>query len=122
MIENWFQYFAHRREEKTGSFTGQLVRVLVKVVFALEPLIPIFAAYFLNRQLKSWEQKNLIINHTVQIKRTARFCYEINVRFVLGAHQLEKILDELIKFSTNLVVREMRPGTEISSKRKPARA
>ncbi|GEM_PF-3356578 len=96
MVERWFQYFTHRRGEKTGSFTGQLVRVLLKVVFVLEPLIPFFAAYFLNRQFKSWQQRNLIIKHEVKIERTARFCYKINVRFVLTVHQLENVLGELM--------------------------
>ena len=94
LIKTWSQY-SRRGKEKATSFTGLLVRVLIKSVFIFEPLIPFFAAYFLNKQLKSWEQRNLITNYTVQIKRTARFSYKINVRFVLAAHQIENILNEL---------------------------
>ena len=104
LIEKWFQYFRDRREEETGSFTAQLVRVLVKIVFVLEPLIPFFAGYFLNRQLKSWKQMNLIINPTVRIERTARFCYKIDVHFVLTTPQLEKVLNEFLNsLAANLV-------------------
>ena len=97
MVEEWFKYSEDKRNKMKGSFTGQLVRVLLKVVFILEPLIPFFAAYFLNRQLKSWEQRGLIINRRVQVQRMARFYYKINVHFVLSAHQAENILNELMK-------------------------
>jgi len=78
------------------SLTGLFVRVLVKVVFVLEPLIPVFVAYFLNKQLKSWELRGFIINRTVRVERMGRFYYKIDVHFVLTAQQLENILDELI--------------------------
>jgi hypothetical protein len=96
LIEKWFQYFKGRGEEEAGSFTGALVRVLMKIVFVLEPLIPFFVRYFLNRQLKSWKQMNLIVSPSVRIERTARFCYKIDVHFVLTTPQLENVLNELL--------------------------
>jgi hypothetical protein len=96
LVEKWFQYSKNQGNEMTGSFTGLLVRVLVKVVFVLEPLIPVFVAYFLNRQLKSWKQRGFITDRAIRVERMGRFYYKINVHFVLTGQQLESIFDELI--------------------------
>lgn len=99
MVEKLFKFqFSMKKGNKVaGSFTYLLARVLLKLVFVMEPLIPVFAAYFLNKQLKNLEAKGLIISHTVRIERMARFCYKMNVRFVFGGRQLENILNELMK-------------------------
>lgn len=78
------------------SLTSLLVRVFLKVGLVLEPLIPVFVAYFLSKQLKSWQRKGFITNRAVRVERMGRFYYEINVHFVLTAQNLEGILDELI--------------------------
>ena len=96
MIKKWFQYSKNQGNEKPTSFTDLLVRVLLKLVFLFEPLIPVFVAYFLNRQLRSWEQRSLIVNTAVRVERIGRFYYKITVHFVLTVQQLESILDELI--------------------------
>jgi hypothetical protein len=96
LVEKWFQYPKNQGKQMTGSLTSSLVRVFVKVGLVLEPLIPVFVAYFLSNQLRSWQRRGFITSRAVRVERMGRFYYKINVHFVLTAQQLENILDELI--------------------------
>jgi len=91
------QCFQHKDEYASSPLTISLIRGLMKLVFILEPLIPFFAAYFLNRQLKSWEGKDLIINHKVKITRLGRFYYRIDMRFLVTPQKVGNIINELAK-------------------------
>jgi hypothetical protein len=97
LVEKWFQYSKNQGKVMTASFTSLLVRVFVKVGLALEPLIPVFIAYFLSSQLRSWQRRGFITNRMVRVERMGRFYYKISVHFVLTVQNLESVLDELIK-------------------------
>jgi hypothetical protein len=91
------QLSAKQKSEPNVSFTILLIRVLMRLAFLLEPLIANFAQFFLNRQMKLWERRNFILNHTVRVERLARFYYKIDFHLVLTSNQLEKILSQLAK-------------------------
>jgi hypothetical protein len=97
LVEKWFQFPKNQGKETTRSFTSLLARVFVKAGLVLEPLIPIFVAYFLSNQLRSWQRRGFITNRAVRVERMGRFYYKISVHFVLTAQNLESVLDELIK-------------------------
>ena len=82
------------QHQTPNSFTTLLIQLLVRFVFFLEPLIPFFAAYFLNKQLNSWKKMNLILNHKVRITRVDRFCYRIDLHLVVTTRQVGNIIIE----------------------------
>jgi hypothetical protein len=85
------------QHEASSSFTTALFQVLIKIAFVFEPLTPFFATYFLNRQFHSWEKMNLLLNHKVRITRLERFCYRIDVHFVVKTQQVGNIIIEIAR-------------------------
>jgi len=88
---------AKQESELDVSFTILLIRVLIRLTFLFEPLIPVLARFFLNRQMKLWERRNLIAKHIVRVERLARFYYKIDMHLVLTSNELEQILSQLAK-------------------------
>jgi len=94
-----------RQQEPPNSFTTALIKAFIKIAFILEPLMPFFATYFLNRQFRSWEKNNLILNHKIRITRTQSFCYDVDIHLVVSTQQIGHIIIESAKSIIKLLVK-----------------
>jgi hypothetical protein len=73
-----------------------LFPILVKLLPFYERFIPVFASYFLRRILKSWKTQGLVDDYKVDIARTDKFHYKIEIGIVLTTEQVGIMLDHLV--------------------------
>lgn len=74
----------------------RLSRALKKLPFSiLEPTIPVFTAYFLNRELEKWENEDSILNHKIKAGRIGKRHYTLELEITLTKEQARKRISNL---------------------------
>jgi hypothetical protein len=84
-----------QKESMSDSFIGSAVRVLLRVVFAFEPLAPTAITVLLNRQLNKIKEEGTIEDYKTKTKRLGRYHYRIELSMDLSGEQSIHLLSNL---------------------------
>jgi len=74
----------------------RFVPFLTRLVFVFEPISPRFFSYFLNRKLREWKDKGLIVDYKTETRRIGKFHYKIDVNVALTLEQARNMLGNLV--------------------------
>jgi hypothetical protein len=67
------------RESLLESLTGSVVRVLLRVAFAFEPLAPTAITVLINRQLHRYKEEDIVSDYKTHTKRLGKYHYRIEI-------------------------------------------
>ena len=70
----------------------RLVRFVLRVAFAFEPLAPTAISYLLSRTLRDWEMQGLINDFRAHTKRLGKFHYKVEFSIDLNSKQAHYII------------------------------
>ena len=73
-----------------------MMRLLLRLVFAFEPLAPTAISYYLGRTLRRWQQQGLIGNYKMQTKRLGKFHYRIEIELEVNEKQVHYVFANLL--------------------------
>jgi hypothetical protein len=73
----------------------RLVRFLLNVGFAFEPLAPTAISYFMSRSLRDLEKQGLIKDFRAHTKRLGKFHYKVEIETEVTSSQVHYILTHL---------------------------
>ncbi|HMK95804.1 MAG TPA: hypothetical protein VK536_10455 [Candidatus Limnocylindrales bacterium] len=84
-----------QNESVSESLVESAIRVLIRVVFAFEPLAPTAITLFVNQQLHRFKDAGSIENYKTKTKRLGKFHYLIEIDFDLTGMQAVHLLGNL---------------------------
>ena len=70
----------------------RLLRFLLNIAFALEPLAPTAISYFLSRTLRDWERQGLIDDFRAHTTRLGKFHYKVEFSVDVNSKQAHYIV------------------------------
>lgn len=76
-------------------FFEPFMPILIRLITIFDRFVPIFATYFLERTLKTWKTRGLIVDYETRTTRTAKLHYNIDVYIVLTSEQAKIFLKDL---------------------------
>ena len=89
------------QESVSESLVESAVRVLLRVVFAFEPLAPTAITVLMNQQLRRFKNAGAICDFKIRTKRLGRFHYRIEVNLDLTGIQAIHLLGNLFPSQLN---------------------
>jgi hypothetical protein len=69
-----------------------MMRLLLRIAFAFEPLAPTAISYFLVRYLRVWEQQGIVSDYRAHTRRLGKFHYKVEIEAEVTAKQAHYIL------------------------------
>ncbi len=78
------------------SMNPRLMRFLIRVALAFEPLAPTAISYYLSRTLRDWERQGIISDFRAHTKRLGKFHYKVEIDVEVNAKQAHYILNHII--------------------------
>lgn len=84
-----------QEESVSESFIGSVIRVLLRVAFAFEPLAPTAITVLMNQQLHRFKEAGAIGNYKTRTKRLGKFHYRIEINLDLTGMQAIHLLGNL---------------------------
>ncbi len=69
-----------------------MMRLLLRLAFAFEPLAPTAISYFLVRYLHVWEQQGIVSDYRANTKRLGKFHYKVEIEVEVTPKQAHYIL------------------------------
>ncbi len=69
-----------------------MMRLLLRLAFAFEPLAPTAISYFLVRYLHVWEQQGIVSNYRAHTRRLGKFHYKVEIEVEVTRKQVHYIL------------------------------
>jgi hypothetical protein len=73
-----------------------MMRLLLRLVFAFEPLAPTAISYYLGRTLRRWQQQGLIGSYKMHTKRLGKFHYRIVVDMEVNGKQVHHFFGHVL--------------------------
>jgi hypothetical protein len=90
-----------KRPSVYDSLVASIVRVLLRVAFAFEPLAPTAITLLMNQQLHRYKEEGMIGNYKTKTRRLARFHYRIEIDLDLTGMQALHLLSNLFPNQLN---------------------
>jgi hypothetical protein len=76
-------------------FFEPFMPILIRLITIFDRFVPVFANYFLERTLKTWKNKGLIVDYETRTTRTAKLHYNMDIYIVLTWEQAKIFLKDL---------------------------
>lgn len=82
-------------ESVSQSLIGSVIRVLLRVAFVFEPLVPRAITVLMNQQLHRFKEAGAIGNYKTHTKRLGKYHYRIEIDLDLTGMQAVHLLSNL---------------------------